>query len=429
VARTRSFVLFTGLLGSLSFAEPVLAQEDPPVYIVSVAAEPSLEAIATRAGAAARASLRNIAGVSWRETDQRFLGYDDSALTLLERARERLGTGRQHYLNLELEQAITQLEGAVADFDAAAAALEDSTDLGQALLFLGASHAFNGQRRQALAVFRRLQTQMPHIQPDPNTFNPDVVTLYEQSAPGDVRNPQGTIDITSDPPGAIAYVDFIARGATPITVDRLVAGQHIVRVSRPGATPFVENVEVRRGRGAQSSAYLVDRPDLEGLQEALAQIASADVGSIGRNSPIGTVAQMLALSKIGVIRVSPADGDQVTLELLLFDVESGRRLVRGQGTVPTAIGQLEEGVQRLVSGAFEAALRPSQAPDEEHVDTPEPDQPRGPSEPGIHEQWWFWTIIGGVLVAAAIGVGIGVAVGTQGPGLASDRGGQVIFTF
>jgi hypothetical protein len=51
-----------------------------------------------------------------------------------------------------------------------------------------------------------------------------------------------------------------------------------------------------------------------------------------------------------------------------------------------------------------------------------------PAEPLV-EQWWFWTIIGGVLVAAAIGIGIGVAVGTQGPGLASDRGGQVIFTF
>lgn len=422
----RSLVLFALALSSA----PAFAQEDPHVYIVSVAAEPSLEAVATRTGAAARAALRNIAGVSWREADQRFLGYDDSALTLLERARERLGTGRQHYLNLELEQAITQLEGAVADFDAAAAALEDSTDLGQALLFLGASHAFNGQRRQALSVFRRLQTQMPHIQPDPDTFNPDVVTLYQQAAPNDARNPQGTIEISSDPPGAIAYVDFIARGATPTTVDHLVAGQHVVRVSRPGATPFVETVEVRRGRGAQSSAYLADRPDLEGLQDALNRIASADVSAITNGSPIGEVAGMLGLSKIGVIRVSPADGDQVTLELLLFDVDSRRRLVRGQGTVPTGVGLLEEGVQRLVSGAFEAALRPTQAVDDDPNDNPPPpDEPRTPGEPSIAEQWWFWTAILGGLAVVGLVVGIAVGVATQGPGLANDRGGQVIFTF
>ncbi len=422
----RSFFV---LLATLALPGMASAQDaGPRVYIVSVPMEDGMEAVATRAGSAARAALRTIEEVDWRGPDQLFSGYDSSALALIERARERLAAGRQAYLNLELEEAITQLEGAVADFDAAAAALEDPGDLGTALLFLGASHAFNGQRRQATEVFRRLHTQMPHIRPDPDTFNPDVVQMYEGAAPPDARNPGGAITVESNPPGAIAYVDFLARGRTPITVDGLTGGDHVVRVSRPGATPFVETQRVRRGRPARSEAFLVDRDELEGLAELLPEIATASVDRLAGRNPISDVATALDLSKIGVIRVSRAGEGQAMLELLLFDVASGRRLVRGQGTVPTAIGELEDGVQRLVTGAFQAALRPQQVADVEQIPAIE-DRPETPAPtPGIHEQWWFWTIVG-VVVVAGVATGVGVGVANQGPTQGADPGGQVIFSF
>ena len=131
---------------------------------------------------------------------------------------------------------------------------------------------------------------------------------------------------------------------------------------------------------------------------------------------------------------TPGTG-QATLELLLFDVATGRRLVRGQGTVPTDIGMLEQGVQRAVAGAFEAALRPQQAGDNENIPAvvtnteqqPQTAAPVGPSTP-FYEEWWFWTIIAGVVVAG-LAVGLGLGLSNQGPPLANDPGGQVIFTF
>jgi tetratricopeptide (TPR) repeat protein len=420
-------------LAALAAVPSQAAAQDPRVYIVSVAMDEPADAIAMRAGAAARAALRTIEGVDWRGPDQAFLGYDDSALSSLTRARTRLEAGRQAYLALELEEAIGELEGAVADFDAAAAAMEDPGDLGQALLFLGASHAFNGQRRQALDVFRRLHTQMPHIQPDPDTFNPDVVELYDSAAPPDARSASGSVSIESNPPGAVVYVDFLARGRTPTTVDGLIGGDHVIRVSRPGAAPFVEPLNVRRGRSASSNAFLADRDEsVAGLADALSHIPEADIERVAAGSPIGEVATTLDLAKIGVIRVSSAGDGQATLELLLFDVASGRRLVRGQGTVQTDTGVLEAGVLRLVQGAFEAALRPTQSGDEENIINPGGEQPVRPiapvAGPPIYEEWWFWTIIGAVVVIG-LGVGIGVGVATQGPPLGNDPGGQVIFTF
>jgi len=424
------------LAAALAWPAGASAQDGdtPPVYIVSVPSDEGLDAVATRAGAAARAALRRIEGIDWHSPDQRFLGYDDSALSVLERAREQLRQGQSAYLELEFEQAITTLESAVADFDAASAALEDPGDLGQALLFLGASHAFNGQAREAQSVFRRLHTQMPFITPDENTFPPDVVRMYERATPRDARRPQGQITIDSNPPGAIAYVDFLARGRTPLTVDGLISGDHIVRVTRPGATPFVETVTVRGRRGGESSAYLVDAPDMEGLSTQLDALADAPVEEVG-DGPIAQVSSMLQVEKIGIIRVSDAGEGRVTLELLLFDVASGRRLVRGEQTYGTEVGQFEERVAQAVTAAFEAALTTgTQAGDDEVIpavhseDTTPTEEDDGGGGGDVTEEAWFWILIGTV-AAGAIAAAIAIPLATQGEPLGQDTGGQVVFRF
>ncbi|WP_236518492.1 PEGA domain-containing protein [Sandaracinus amylolyticus] len=410
------------------------ATEERRVYVISVAMSEGLDAVAQRAGAAARATLRGIEGVDWRHADRLFLGYDESALEVLARARQRLDAGRQAYLNLELPQAIEQLTGAVSDFDAAAAAVEDPHDLGEALLFLGASLAFEGRARDAARVFGRLHVQMPHVRPDPNLFNPDVIARFEAAQPRDGANPASTIRIESDPPGAIAYVDFLARGVTPIDVGGLLGGEHIVRVTRAGATPYVQSITVRPRGTESTSAYLVDDDRTAGLSDVLARVPQDDVASLQTDGAIREIAQRLDVERIGVIRVSPGDSDdRAALELLVFDVASGRRLVRGAGTVPTGVGDLERGVDQLVSGALQAALTARQQSDAERIpargDEPPPVTTPPPSEPSVFEQWWFWAIVGGAAVVVGASIAIGVAASDQGPGLGNDPQGYVVLEF
>ncbi len=407
----------------------------PRVYVLSVAMEDDLEAFAQRAGAAARHELRRMATVEWQTADRLFLGYDASALETLERARVRLDQGRQAYLNLDLGQAIELLQGAVADFDATAGALEDPEELGESLLLLGASFAFNGQSRDATRIFSRLHVQMPHIVPDPNVYPPDVIARFDAARPRDASDPQASIVIESDPPGAIAFVDFVARGVTPITVTGLIGGDHIVRVTRPGATPSVSAVTVRARHQEASSAFLVDDERTTGLYDAMSQIREDDIASLGPQSWIREAARILDIERVGVIRVSQGEMEgQVGLELLVFDVRSGRRLVRGAGQAPTGIGALEGAVHRLVSGALEAALTSRQAADEEHaVVVPIDDESAIVVAPPVEshsivEEWWFWTIIGGVVIAGAA-VGIGVAASDTGPALGQNPGGVVVLEF
>jgi len=397
------------------------------VYVVAAALDPELEDEAARAAAAARAALRGVPGADWEAADQRFLGYDDNTMARLREARVQLEEGRSAYIDLRLDEAVQLLSSAVDGFNQALSALEDPSDLGNALLYLGAAQAFNGDNRGATETFRRLRVQMPHIVPDPNEFPPAVVARWEAAEP---RRTDGQITIESDPSGAIAYVDFIPRGLTPVTVDGLARGEHSVRVTSPGSTPYIENTTLTRRRRQQTvNAFLMAHEEMEGLPEAVAGIAghSLQVG----DGAIAEVARLLELDKIGVIRVSYGDSqDTVKLELVMFDVASQRRLLRGEVQAPRAFGELEAVVQRSITQGVENVLRPRVGEDTEGLQTetvitgPEP---ADEDDDALTKKWWFWTAIGGVVVVGAVVAIVATQVG--GDDLGQDPGGQVVFEF
>jgi len=411
------------------------ATDDNPVapqhvYILSTTTDPALEGVTARVGAAARAALRGVQGALWEEADRRYLGYDEATLASANAARAHLAEGRQAYLNLEFESAIDLLGQSVSEFDRAAVALEDPSDLGSALLFLGAAQTFAGQGRAARHVFNRVHRQFPHLSPDPNTFPPDVVERFEASGPRRSETADGTVHVESAPSGALIYIDYVARGYAPIDVGGMIDGEHVVRVLRPGATPFVQTIEVSHGHADDVNAFLDDDPDLAGLADGVAAVRDASLESIGPGSVLGELATLLQLDELGVIRVSAGQTtDTVEFEFMVFDTTSGQRLLRAHGPAPVAVGQLESAVGQLVTAAMQVALRPRQIQvhdaDNGDVIPVGPGTPETHAEPLTHK-WWFWTAIGGAVV---VGVIVGVAVASRGGGLSSDPRGQVVFEF
>ena len=394
------------------------------LYVVASAAEPELETVAARVGAAARAALRNQPEVDWRAPDQRFSGYQPEALETLARARASLEEGRAAYVDLRLEDAIEALTTAVRSFDEAAAALEDPEDLGEALLLLGASQQFDGRTRAARITFRRLHVQMPQVAPDPQVYPPDVVEAFGQAAPRGAA--AGALQVGSQPPGALVYVDFVPRGETPLAIEDLPRGEHVLRIVRPGAPPYVE--ETSLGRGARSvEAMLVEAPEGEGIADAVSRIPGADLHRIGPDDPIGELAAILQLSTVGVIRVRYGDSDDmVGLELVMFDATDGRRLLRREATAPRTLGGLEATVSELVAEAVNGVLHPPEAP------VAAPAQPRpdllattaAAEEAPPRKRGWIWGVVGTVV---AIGAVVGIVFATRGE--ERDLDGQVVFEF
>lgn len=76
-------------------------------------------------------------------------------------------------------------------------------------------------------------------------------------------NPQptkGSISITSSPSGAEAFVDNIYRGITPLMVDNLDAGSHVVLLKLGGHSDWQSTVQVAAGQVNQISATMAPGP-------------------------------------------------------------------------------------------------------------------------------------------------------------------------
>ena len=411
----------------LALSGPVRAQaQSKRIYVIADALDPELENVAARAGSSARGALRAIEDAEWQDADRRFLGYDESTAGRLHEARDLLEQGRAAYLDLQLDRAIELLGQSLDLFDSSLAAVEDPTELGQVLLYLGASQEFNGNSRAARRTFERMQLQMPHVRPDPDEFPPQVVDRYNEAAPAPGS---GSVSVASDPPGATAYVDFIPRGTTPITVAELARGQHLIRVAQPGATPYLEPVEIRRS--AQVNAFLMEAEGNEGMAAAIASITGQQLESA--TGPLQEVGNLLNLDLIGMIRVSFGDTPQtVKLVFAIFEVASGRRIFRGELQAPRAPGELELSVRSAVTAAVETVLDPAQAAVDTEDSNRDPDVDADVDDDdddgeSIIGKWWFWTAIGGaVLLGAVIAIAV---VASGGDELGSQNGTQVVLEF
>ena len=414
-------------LWAISGATAAAQDQAPRGYIVAVSSDPVLENTTARVGAAARAALRRQNVVEWQTADERYLGYGAELHLQLEEAKNHFDEGRAAYLNLQLEEGIRALEAAVRGFDEAAAAVEDPLDLAEALLYLGACQTFLDRHRAARATFLRLHVQMPHLRPDPEDFGPEVVEAYERAAPPDASSPSSTLEVDSEPPGAVAYVDFLARGRTPVTVTGLVSGQHMVRAGRPGAPSSVQSATVRTRQSNRVTLSLSETSLSGRLGNLQGAMANSSFESMPPGSTTRIFAEALGVDVLGVIRVTPASASRVGLELNLLDRHSGEQLLTLSREVPTEVRVLEPSVDELVATAlghaFDPNAREAGMPLEAGLG-----EPYGPTDEGasLFEEWYFWAAVGG---GVAVVAGIVLFLVLNGDGTGSDDGGQLILRF
>lgn len=68
---------------------------------------------------------------------------------------------------------------------------------------------------------------------------------------------QGSITVESVPPGATVYLDDKAVGITPLTLNEIPAGPHMIRISGEGFQDLISSVEVTGGGTAMVSEILI----------------------------------------------------------------------------------------------------------------------------------------------------------------------------
>lgn len=395
-------------------------------YVVTLAGDNSLADEAATLQAIAREQMMAHPGLAWQHPDQRFLGYSEDASTALSEAQTAMAEGQGAYLNLQLDGAVTAFKRALAAYRRAAPVLESPEAIGEALLYLGASQVAQGDRRGARQSFRQLARQFPNSRPDPQQFSPAVVDAYRAAARGIPA--AGALTVESPAQGTNVYVDYSRRGTAPVTVDGLPAGQHVVRVMRPGFVPEVDNVTLRAGRPSQLTLVPDSGSQTRrwvGLTGRMGTTVLPD--ELDTDGDAGILASMLQLDLLGLLRVTRAHpGGPLALEFAAFDAATGDRIVHLEEQA-TAANLSTTGTQ-LVQRALRvmAEHEPSQAGQQVAVATGERTDSRDDDrdDGSIFEKWYFWAAVG----AVAVGGGVATYLLLQDGDDSSDNA-QIVIQF
>lgn len=188
------------------------------------------------------------------------------------------------------------------------------------------------------------------------------------------RLPSGWLEVVSLTLGAEVYVDGDLVGEIPLEERiTLPVGEHRVKVSKRGHTQHLEVVRIRR------------------------------------RQKVTVEADLLALS--GVIRVISSeegarvfvDEDYVGNAPVEYEAEPGERDVR---VALAGFHEYTETVEVIAGEEIEVAAELERLPPED-----DPTLVDDPPERRWYEQWWVWTIVGAVVVAAGVTIPI---VLTQG---------------
>ena len=301
--------------------------------------------------------------------------------------------------------AVSKLSAAEAAFEPVLAFVKKN-ELADAQFLLGAAHAQAGDKKKARAAFTRLQVWRAGYQWDVERYA-TLLPLWEGARDDLGKAGRGSIEVVTEPEGAMAFVDGKYVGVTPTSADALPVGDHFVTLKLEGYQRRVVKAhvdpryqELVTETLPRSEKYLLIEQSLARARDALGREA-ADVSMVDLRT-------FLFLDMAVFVRVSPgATPGTLRLDAYLYDLRSKRRLAQALG------GELVVGADAVDAAAVDAAVQPlvqslftsisyeGKAP--AVVSTRKKSAPPAPPRP-IYKKAWFWVAVGvgAALVATPI---------------------------
>jgi hypothetical protein len=323
-------------------------------------------------------------------------------------AREVMKRGLEFYENLDLDSAIIDLTEAVEKFESVPAELERDRERNHllALTYLGAALILKGEPEKGQGTFRRLLTFDRRVQLDKNVFPPSLLETFKSVSNDIGTGPSAPLAISSIPSFGKVFVDGTFRGVTPLTLDRLPTGEHLVVVRTGGFFPFGKKVKVEEPEGANLNWKLTPVQDQESVLEQLAQA----VRELEDDEPLPeNVRNMLVQRGIKTVVLGRIDGKGAELKTLwvFFDLASGKP-VRAheaelnenaagfQQDADAIFSYLITGRQDVLTAAKQRSpgdSAPLRLRDEELFEE---------QQVPLYKKWWFWTAIGAGAAVATV---------------------------
>ncbi|MCK6552091.1 PEGA domain-containing protein, partial [Myxococcota bacterium] len=200
-------------------------------------------------------------------------GADERERAVVE-ARVVLARAEDRFRELDDEEAL----GLIAKVTTKLGSVHQEPDaiamLTRAHLLAGAIFLARGRIDAARQRLQRALDLDPALSPPRDRFAPEVLAELAAVRASAALRPVGRLEVRTSTPGADVFVDGHAIGATPLVIDAVPAGNHLLRISAPGRTSHVETIAIAPEAPRIVAVELADDPELgaiAGLRAALAR--------------------------------------------------------------------------------------------------------------------------------------------------------------
>jgi tetratricopeptide (TPR) repeat protein len=413
------------------------------IYPIVVSSQPGYEVQKEIIMKAALTAIAENPKFSYQQGDMTFHNINASSLKIIEEAEALYKEAIAKYDDLDMPGAIQKAEKAMEKLELGVAYVDDMTLAVKILHLIGVCHTLNGDLNASSEAFLRAYSINPNMKLDTNLYPPDVVDVFDAVSQDASQVGTGSISVKSSPKGASVYLDGMPMGVTPVTIDNIIVGKHMVKLSKPGYQYFGSVLNVQAGKVKTLDAKLAE---ITGVSRVIAETEKIPgllaKGMDSTLPPMATISKDLGVEQLLVIILSPGEGQVVSLSYYVYDRLKNAYLAQRQGDSPSVNDQvLLPKAGDLAKSTLAAALakETGEGGTVTKIVTPpvigpgtEPEKEKKKKK-GIVHKWWFWAaLIGGAaVVGGAAGLGYAGATGQLGGGGPGGSGGtgDVIIAF
>lgn len=271
---------------------------------------------------------------------------------------KRAETGYQESLATfqarDLAGAEPKLRATVKEFTKAAGALSGCAHLCDAIAMYAATLHARGNTDDAKYALLDLAALAPTFELDKKRFTQDFISYRAQVALSHSAQLRGNIEVRSRPAGARVIVDGEPKGFTPMTVQTLPIGKHLLRLEHPGFAIHGELVEVSTEE-AKVNAGLKPTAEYKTYDTMLDGLAASVLKEKG-GATLTQLGQKFGLDRalLGTVK-GLAESNDTELIVGYFDLSTGKRLASRKVVFQgEEFGQLQSELGRLVNWLLNA---------------------------------------------------------------------------
>ncbi len=303
------------------------------------------------------------------------------------------------YENLDIESAILRFESAQEIMEKHTNHLAEIKPLSNLMLYMGASYKLLDNEEKSKQYFVSYLSINPNASLDTRIFSPDIVDFFNNIKTDFQMLPNGSVSFSSNPSGAIVFLDGKVVGVTPLTVNGITEGKHYYRIHMNGYKDKGNTLKVKAQKMTNINEFL-DQQKKADLFIANKKEMIQSYGTENFITKALETGEDMDVDKLFVSYISVHEGVAAS-SFYLIDVND-KSYIDGVFDISLPFNEESEfGLLDEMDSFFDMSKTPKTILISEK-ETPKDEEPKDSDDDGsILSTWWFWTIVGTSVAAAA----------------------------